>query len=53
MGAYYLHGGWKKSRMVDAPQPAGSAADAGLAPPAVVEADDHCPHRAAPAMRAA
>jgi Na+-driven multidrug efflux pump len=51
MSAYYLRGGWKTSRMLDPPHAAGSAADAGLAPPAVVEADDHCPHRPASRVR--
>jgi putative MATE family efflux protein len=38
-GAYYLRGGWRSSRMVDGPRPAGSAADAGMAAPCVTEAD--------------
>ncbi len=39
MTAYYLHGGWKKSRMVDPPHAVGSAADAGLSPPSVLAAN--------------
>ena len=35
MTAYYLRGGWRKSRMLDPPQALGSAADAGLSPPTV------------------
>ncbi len=33
--AFYLHGGWKKARMVAPPHPTGVAPDAGQAPPAV------------------
>jgi putative MATE family efflux protein len=37
--AYYLRGGWRASRMLDGPRPAGNAADAGMAAPFVTEAD--------------
>lgn len=33
--AFYLHGGWKKARMVAPPNPTGHAPDAGQAPPAI------------------
>jgi len=31
--AFYLHGGWKKARMLDIPRPSGEAPDAGNSPP--------------------
>ncbi|MES2032669.1 MAG: MATE family efflux transporter [Pseudomonadota bacterium] len=31
--AFYLHGGWKKARMLDVPRPSGDAPDAGNSPP--------------------
>lgn len=33
--AFYMHGGWKKARMIAPPNPTGHAPDAGQAPPAV------------------